>query len=419
MNRSNFKNVQSIGKALANALATKSQPNKKQRRVRPARSFRPQDTRALPAAYATHVQPRFSILSRTANTCVVAGCDLVYSIPSNVVPGDETIFSLFPANPAYWSGTKIAQIAPAYMTYRPLYFRVSYIPQVAVTQQGTVFMGSLWNGAAPSSNIQQSLFTSNGGLLTQCYVPADRVVDLGRNLQQNLFTLNDSLNPDTCPFVYMAGVRGADVVPGYFYVTYRYEFRNPLGSAWAYSTLPGLTVSELADVPRYANMSLVILSKDGRYGPGTIFDYEADGTIKYHGTPVSLSGGTSVVLFANQQTEMTSANAAEVTTARTITIGGTTYQFDEFAVFGPGELITQAGNYRILIRDENGVARIMREGNMNQATTTTLSFNYYVSPELPITGNNSLITTINGLGRVMAQAQPLHVPWDTLPLNKL
>lgn len=429
MNNKNIRSiVPNVGKILADALATKSQVNMKQRRGprRAAQRRRGQPTAALPAAYTTHVQPRFSIESRTADSCIVSGTDLVYSIPASILDDDNTLFSLFPANPAYWTGTKVSQIAPAYMTYRPLEFRVSYIPQVAVTQQGTVFMGTLWNGAAPADNIQQSLFTSNGGLLTQCYVPADRKVSLGRNLQQNLFTMNDSLNPDTCPFLYMAGVRGAEVVPGYFYVSYRYEFRNPLGSAWLYATTPGLTVADLPGVPRYANMSIVLMESAAGFGPGTIMDYERDGTITYHGTRIALATTVSVMLFANQQSSLTSQSVDDRTVGA-ITVAGVSYNMSEAILEPAGTPITTTGaNYMIPYigtsgDSESGLASLSLVYSKDGVASATPTTPFYRLPErlVSLPAGSPRIIMVSRTGRTLftaTNAGSIQIPWASLPL---
>lgn len=432
MNKNSIRSiVPNVGKILADALATKSQiKNRKRRgprRAAPKRSG--QYTAALPAAYTTHVQPRFSIESRTADTCIVSGTDLVYSIPATVLDDDNTLFSLFPANPAYWTGTKISQIAPAYMTYRPLAFRVSYIPQVAVTQQGTVFMGTLWNGAAPSDNIQQSLFTSNGGLLTQCYVPADRTVSLGRNLQQNLFTMNDSLNPDTCPFLYMAGVRGASVVPGYFYVSYRYEFRNPLGSAWLYATTPGLTVADLPGIPRYANMSIVLMEAAAGFGPGTIMDYERDGTITYHNTAVSLASNVSIILFANQQSSLT-AQSVDDRTVGAVTIAGVSFNLSEAVLEPAGTPITTTGaNYMVPYigasgDPQNGLAYLSLVFSKDGVASATPQSPYYRFPErqVSVPAGSPRLIMVSRTGRTLftaTNAGSIQIPWASLPLLAL
>lgn len=295
------KQIQSLITKLAPSKKNNKNKNRRNRVNRP--KTRPSAFRALPAAYTSHVRARFTILSKNSNRCVVSGCDLVYSIPATLTASGDTIFTVIPCNPSYWLGTRIARIAPAYQNYRPLSFKVSYIPQVAVTQAGIVFMGTLWDQAAPTENIQQSLVTSNGGQLTQCYIPADSRITLGSNLQQNLFKTTGALSTDTNPFLFLAGVRGASVVPGYFYVTYKYEFKNPIGEAWTFINSGLSTISELPTQQPTANGTLILLNQVGALGPGTQLDRESNG-IFYHGSPVVLDDQTQVVYLNNFQTAL-------------------------------------------------------------------------------------------------------------------
>lgn len=350
-------------------------------------------TRAMPAAYAAHVRPRFNVSSRTATSAIVSGCDLIYPIPADLASNSDTIFAMFPANPAYWMGTRISQFAPAYQNYRPLAFRVSYIPQVAVTQQGTVFMGTLWNEAAPTDNIQQSLFTSNGGCLTQCYVPCDTTIRLGRNLQQNLFTMNESLNPDTCPFMFLAGVRGADVVPGYFYVTYTYEFRNPIGSAWAFNTSGLTTVGSLSSLPTYANMTFVLAQQAGGFGPGTQLDLEVDGKVFYHGSEIVLDDTVTGVLYSNQQAAITTNTLASYFTLSAVRSGNTTFHFSDF--LAPSGSITVPNNNVYVEYDvqPSGTTIVAIANQSGSAMTMTPSKPYYFTAS---TADNLVITTAAG-----------------------
>lgn len=259
------------------------------------------ETAALPAAYATHVRARFSAVT-SGDEVRISGCDLIYNIPTTLASSGGTLFCVIPSNPAYWDGTRIAQLAPAYMNYRPLKLSFHYIPQVAVTQQGTVFMGTLWNGAPVGDNLQQTLVTSNGGCLTQCYVPADTRIKLGGNLQQNLFTMNGSLNPDTSPFIFVAGVAGAEVIPGYFYVEYEYAFKNPLGQSWIYETISPTLASSIGSETG-VNRSVMLLEPASGLGAGTILDSESQG-LYYHGSEITIAGDTQVALFTNQQAQV-------------------------------------------------------------------------------------------------------------------
>lgn len=241
----------------------------------------------------------------------IGGCDLVTPISRQVVTheGDAlTVFSCITANPAYWTGTRIAGIAPLYQDYRPLKMIFRYIPQVAVTQSGTVVMGTIWKGASPSSDFQQTLVTSNGGNMINCYIPANSAIELGANLDRNLYGVSGELSPETNPFLFLATTRGCldaegnQVVPGYFYVEYVFRLKNPIGEAWKFNRSAEVTTPYSGwSLP---NRSLVLLEQNGIYGPGTVLDVEDDGTstiIKYRGTTVDLEPGTAVQAFENGQ----------------------------------------------------------------------------------------------------------------------
>lgn len=377
--------------------------NNRQRRVSFRRSRRsrtvnnPAWGRSLPAAYASHVRPRFNVAARTATTAVVSGCDLVYPLPNLVQAGSDYLFAVIPSNPAYWSGTRIAQFAPAYMNYRPISMTFSYIPQVAVTQQGTVFMGTLWNGAAPSESIQQSLFTSNGGCLTQCYVPCDTQIQLGANLQQNLFTLNGDLNPDTSPFIFLAGIRGANVVPGYFYVTYTYEFKNPIGESWQYGHTGMITAGEISRIPTFANRSAVLLSQVLNFGPGTILDVEVPSSFRYRGSTFSLPPETPLVLYYNQQSGV---NAEPLSLSGVITgasYDGTEITLDQMTPVTETTVSVPAGQ-SLFIRQADGVLRFLRNttGNAISLATTVGSTIYRF-----LSTTNEWLSLLNAAKRVI------------------
>lgn len=357
-------NVNRLVKNLGKTLAGRPTKNKSSRRknLRRRRKNRRRSggrtTRAMPAAYATHVRPRFSILSRSNKHCIVSGCDLIYKIPPTIISNGDALFAIITANPAYWKGTRIGRIAPAYQTYRPIYFKVSYIPQVAVTQPGTVFMGTMWDMAPPIDNLQQSLLTSNGGQLTQCYIPADSTVSLGRNLQQNLFKMSGALDTDSNPFLFCVGVAGADVIPGYLYVTYKYELRNPIGDSWTFINSGITNVSSLSEQTSTSNGTIILLNATGSLGPGTILDRESGAsTFYYHGSPIDLEGQTQVYYLNNFQTATTTVPVSrmreEVVINRIKYPSSTTnYNFTEFIYGGYSDTNPNA-NYVVVIRDKS------------------------------------------------------------------
>lgn len=310
------KQLQPVVKALSPLRPRRRTVNRRRRFRRPGvpRIIREAGPwgRALPASYSSHVKAAWHVKNMTQTTMHVSGCDLVTPLPGTIASIDGTdmfLFSVIPSNPAYWSGTRIGQVAPAYMNYRPLRMVFHYIPQVAVTQPGTVIMGTLWNGASPSEDLQQTLVTSNGGVMINCYVPGCTQIQLAGNLQQNLFTLPGDLNPDTNSFLFVAVARGctsttgtSQVVPGYFFVEYEYVFKNPIGQAWDYIRSSPVPANQVTfGLP---NRSIVLLEQDGNYGPGTILDVEVQGGVvkpMYHGSDVTLSPTTLVQAFENGQ----------------------------------------------------------------------------------------------------------------------
>lgn len=315
-----MRGLSQVIKAVATGLAANGKSrniSKRQKKSRPGRINVGQGTgawgRALPASYASHVKAGFRILSKSSTSTRIAGCDLVYPLPASLASKsglNDFLFSVIPANPAYWTGTRVAQLAPAYMNYRPLALTFHYIPQVAVTQPGSVIYGTLWNGAAPAGDLQQTLNTSNGGGIINCYVPCSTRIALGNNLQQNLFTLNGDINPDTSPFMFVAVARGCvndagtqQIVPGYFMVDYVYEFKNPIGQSWVYDRTVATPFQNLSfSLP---NRSVVLLETMVGFGPGTVFDCEVnefgEEEYFYRGTHVTIPDGTFVQGFENGQ----------------------------------------------------------------------------------------------------------------------
>lgn len=253
-------------------------------------------TRDLPGAYGRTMKAEFNI-TQSSDGVILSGRDLVVPLPVAVAVNSQlNLFVCIPANPCYWLGTRIAALAAAYQNYRPLVMIFHYIPQVAVTQAGTVLVGTTWNSPMASESIEQSLVTSNGGAMSQCYVPFSTSVTLGSNLPQNLFTCAGPIDEDHNPFMFLAMMRGGDVVPGYFFVEYKFALKNPLGEAIAYDY-------SLTTAPEYGsvrlNRSIVTLGTVlGLAGPGLVLDVEADGQAYHKGTLVDVPSGTRILLLA-------------------------------------------------------------------------------------------------------------------------
>lgn len=194
----------------------------------------------LPAARTfTFRGPRFRRIRsrRQEQKVVLTGYDLVTAIPM-VPPSYADIggtFCCIPANPAYWTGTRISGIARVYQLYRPLKFVVKYVPSVPVTIPGQVVYGTEWATSIPTTTRQQSLATSNGGGITTVYQGTTSNVCCSTSYlpQKNYNVAGDFTDQSVNPFQFRAMFVGDSsaltVSPGYFILYWTYEFTNAIG----------------------------------------------------------------------------------------------------------------------------------------------------------------------------------------------
>lgn len=274
--------------------------------------------RKIAAANIRNMNRDFKILYQDGTTVKVTGRDLVYKIPSDLTANyANQVITLIPANPCYWLGTRIAALAQGYQNYRPLNMKFTYIPQVAVTQQGNVICGTLWNQAPSNDNIQQSLRTSNGGMLSQCYKSFTSVVRMKSNLQFNLYKTAGTFDQESNPFIFMAmGVgtvdsNGDQLVPGYFYVTWSFLLKNPIGNTNVYAN-SGIT--RWIDIKNNDNENQTIVfltADDGEIPQGAILqmDYDEDNNIyvTYNGSHYEMEDNDKVWYFANSSIQQINA----------------------------------------------------------------------------------------------------------------
>lgn len=272
----------------------------------------------IPAANLKNMNRDFKILYQDGTTVKVTGRDLVYQIPSDLTDQEGTgVITVIPANPCYWLGTRIAALAQGYQNYRPLDMKFTYIPQCAVTQQGNVIAGTLWNQAPSSVNLQQSLRTSNGGMLSQCYKGFTSTVRLKSNLQYNLYKTAGTFDQESNPFIYMAiaiacnNSNGTPIIPGYFYVTWSYLLKNPIGNTNIFYN-SGLTTYDQIDDDDHENRTAIYLTPDDDEIPlGAILQLDRDdlGEIvaTYNGSVYEMSDDDIIWYFANSTIQQLNA----------------------------------------------------------------------------------------------------------------
>lgn len=266
----------------------------------------------LPAARTKSFKRIFNITSQDGNSMTVKGRDLVYAIPDTLTTSQNTsIITVIPSNPCYWTGTRVAALASGYQNYRPLMFKVSYVPQCAVTQQGNVIAGTLWNTLPSPSNFQQTLRTSPGGMMTQCYKPATTAVTMRSNLQFNLFRCAGKFDQESNPFTYIAlaiatvNENNQRIIPGYFYVDYAYTFKNPIGYSHVFFNSGMTTPQEQLDMD-YENMALISCATTGTTALGALIQADVVDnqlTYTYNETTVQLDPQQPVWYFCSSTLE--------------------------------------------------------------------------------------------------------------------
>lgn len=246
--------------------------NKARRRVQPRRVARGKQRarapprvarirRTVPMANISRVPKYWRIRSVTNTSMTVDGSDLLTAVPDNQLGNNNTnVMAIIPANPAYWKGTRMALLAATFQNYRPLKFTIHYVPHTASTQPGSIIGGTLWNQAPATTALQSTLKTSNGGFITQCFAKASKNVKLAGNLPKNLYDMAGDLNSNTNPFYFIAITQGCydqqgnRVIPGYFYVTYSYVLKNPVGSAYTYEAYNSVALGTVPQAPQHRSL---------------------------------------------------------------------------------------------------------------------------------------------------------------------
>lgn len=270
----------------------------------------------IPMATAPSFNRTMASVNINSTTARVSGSDLVYKIPDQLpMTTSASVLAVIPSNPAYWLGTKISQVAKGYQNYRPVKFDVHYVPHCAATQQGNVIAGTIFHEAPSVDNLQQSLRSSNGGIMTQVFKPAVSHVKVGSNLQKNLYRVGGDIDDDSMPFYFIAiAVACTDnenhrINPGYFYVNYTYTFKNPIGGGVEFANSGLSLFNDQLSTMKKNNVKVILCqnfeANSMTLGIGTALDAEYSTDLSawkfyYNQTEVN-SPNTYLWVFSNQQ----------------------------------------------------------------------------------------------------------------------
>lgn len=297
------KNTNKQKKVRTNALIKKQVKKAVKTKVRKLRN----NMRTLvPLAKRTRLAQRSRITRQTRNSTTISGTGMIYQAATGTLTGDVDVLAIIPANPCYWTGTKVAGTAALYQNYRPLKFKITYHPSCPTTTTGTIVMGTFRSDPPQSSVYYQSLQASNGGKITQPYTQCSTQISLKACLDKNLYSTYGSLDANTNPFTFIAAASGVDDIykttksVGYFTITYKYELKNPLTSIPHYSNARGIT-AQTALATQNQNGCAYLITPYDHYPTGTILDIELSTNnqpvFMYHGSMITGLPVTALVWY--------------------------------------------------------------------------------------------------------------------------
>jgi hypothetical protein len=176
---------------------------------------------------------------------------------------------------------------------------------------GNVMVGTIWNNNTNTNNLQQTLATSNGGKIFPVYATTRIPVKLQTNLSQNLFDFQGYLDSKTNPFMFIATTQQSNnIIPGYFMVSYTFEFKNPIGEGFEYDT----EVKSAGDISKddvWETTTGVLLSSTTAAAIGTKLILQViDGAVQYFlgGSRVGLVADVILKLFKSRPKQISKMN---------------------------------------------------------------------------------------------------------------
>lgn len=142
------------------------------------------------------------------------------------------IFSL-PMTPSKWVGTRASILSSTYTGFRPFFVEIEYQPSLGTTTQGSIAVGTVFDGSSVNINTKElgitSLPATNGGFVTQIYGKHTTRISLGTCLRSNLFPLYN-IEPDDVPFWILVSCNAtvaANTILGNLVIKYRCSMKNP------------------------------------------------------------------------------------------------------------------------------------------------------------------------------------------------
>lgn len=218
-----------------NNMVKQRQPKIKNRRKPSRRSgvVNPRRT-SVPLARGGALQMQFQTHSIGKQKMRVSCIDVPYSALSATEFDGKSLICLIHCNPNTWPGTRVQVVSDGYQNWRPIRFRLRYVPMVPATTQGQVIIGTFFRQPPTFEGYGQSLLNSNGGGMCTVWQPMVTEVAIEGHMPQKLFNTKgnitqDEVNPFTVA-VMASGYEGK-YLPGLVYVDCEFEFVNGVGTS--------------------------------------------------------------------------------------------------------------------------------------------------------------------------------------------
>lgn len=197
------------------------------RRNRRRRNGRNRSFSRMPAAFTSTYKANSRISQIRGAPCLIS--QEVFPVYAS----SEAISFMLPMVPTKWENTRSAVLASTYTAYRPIEVAIIFQPIVGTDKQGSVAVGTVFDGAAVNLTTPQaaasSLPATNGGFVTQLYRPMRTFIKLATSLRFNLFPTYD-VGEDDIPFWLVASVQSEledGGLVGNLIVQYKASLKNP------------------------------------------------------------------------------------------------------------------------------------------------------------------------------------------------
>lgn len=211
------------------------------RRLQRSRQWGQRRFRNTPAGYSFTMSNYASLSNRNGYAILTAR--EIFEVKTST---QDTFDWMLPFTPTKWLGSRTATLCSTYTDFRPLFTRISYIPNVSTNTNGLVSFGTVFSGASLRDLSSQQMLTmlpsTNGGFNTTIWQRAFRNIALGTSLRANTFPLYN-IDDDDIPFwmvmkVFSSFNSGTTV--GNIVVTTRIALHNPI-----FRSIPPLSANNI------------------------------------------------------------------------------------------------------------------------------------------------------------------------------